>query len=147
MNRRIKTSYTSSTPPVAVGLLHSSKESNCSWTPYYCVGLLTADAKANLLDSASWKKSPVPVLQQEPENDVYGPGGISFTPSPDGKEWYMLYHARQIPNDAPGASDSRSPRLQKIDWDQNGMPVLGTPQKKEEPMAKPSGSPMNQKQV
>lgn len=77
---------------------------------------------------------------------MYGPGGISFTPSPDGKEWYMLYHARQIPNDAPGASDSRSPRLQKIDWDQNGMPVLGTPQKKEEPMAKPSGSPMNQKQ-
>ena len=80
-----------------------------SWTPYYCVGLLTADAKANLLNPASWKKSPVPVLQQDPENNVYGPGGISFTPSPDGKEWYMLYHARQIPNDAPGASDSRSP--------------------------------------
>lgn len=37
-----------------------------SWTPYYCVGLLTADAKANLLDPASWKKSPVPVLQQDP---------------------------------------------------------------------------------
>ena len=117
-----------------------------SWTPYYCVGLLTADAKANLLDPASWKKSPVPVLQQDPENNVYGPGGISFTPSPDGKEWYMLYHARQIPNDAPGASDSRSPRLQKIDWDKDGMPVLGTPQKEEEPMARPSGSPIHKKQ-
>ena len=44
------------------------------------------------------------------------------------------------------AHPTPSPRLQKIDWDQNGMPVLGTPQKKEEPMAKPSGSPMNQKQ-
>ncbi len=117
-----------------------------SWTPYYCVGLLTADAKANLLNPASWKKSPVPVLQQDPENNVYGPGGISFTPSPDGKEWYMLYHARQIPNDAPGASDSRSPRLQKIDWDKDGMPVLGTPQKEEEPMARPSGSPIHKKQ-
>lgn len=113
-----------------------------SWTPYYCVGLLTADAKANLLNPASWKKSPVPVLQQDPENNVYGPGGISFTPSPDGKEWYMLYHARQIPNDAPGASDSRSPRLQKIDWDKDGMPVLGT-LKEEEPMARPSGSPIH----
>ncbi|KAB5211456.1 glycosyl hydrolase family 43, partial [Bacteroides thetaiotaomicron] len=46
----------------------------------------------------------------------------------------------------PGASDSRSPRLQKIDWDKDGMPVLGTPQKEEEPMARPSGSPIHKKQ-
>ena len=58
----------------------------------------------------------------------------------------ICYHARQIPNDAPGASDSRSPRLQKIDWDKDGMPVLGTPQKEEEPMARPSGSPIHKKQ-
>lgn len=80
-----------------------------SWTPYYCVGLLTADANANLLDPASWKKHPTPVFQQEPENEVFGPGGSSFVSSPDGKECYMLYHARQIPNDAPGAMDSRTP--------------------------------------
>lgn len=41
-----------------------------SWTPYYCVGLLTADANANLLDPASWKKHPTPVFQQKPENEV-----------------------------------------------------------------------------
>lgn len=68
-----------------------------SWTPYYCVGLLTADANANLLDPASWKKHPTPVFQQKPENEVFGPGGSSFVSSPDGKECYMLYHARQIP--------------------------------------------------
>lgn len=45
----------------------------------------------------------------------------------------MLYHARQIPNDAPGAMDSRTPRLQKMEWDKDGMPVLGIPQKKENP--------------
>jgi GH43 family beta-xylosidase len=64
-----------------------------SWTPYYCVGLLTADANANLLDPTSWKKHPTPVFQQEPENEVFGPGGSSFVSSPDGKECYMLYHA------------------------------------------------------
>ena len=111
-----------------------------SWTPYYCVGLLTADANADLLLPSSWKKSPNPVLQQQPDNQVYGPGGISFIPSPDGKEWYMLYHARKIPNDAPGASDSRSPRMQKIEWDKDGIPVLGIPDKDGVKYPLPSGT-------
>lgn len=112
-----------------------------SWTPYYCIGLLAADANADLLNPVSWKKSPTPVFKPHPENKVYGPGGISFISSPDKKEWYILYHARRIPNDAPGASDSRSPRLQKIEWDPDGIPVLGIPCKEEESMKKPSGSP------
>lgn len=111
-----------------------------SWTPYYCVGLLTANTNANLLDPTSWKKTPAPVFEQNPENKIYGPGGISFIPSPDGKETYMLYHSRRIPNDAPGVVDSRSPGLQKIEWDKEGMPILGTPNKEGEAMAKPSGT-------
>lgn len=100
-----------------------------SWTPYYCIGLLTADAGSDLTDAASWKKLDTPVFEQQPEDSVFGPGSPSFVPSPDGKEWYMLYHARRIPNDAPGATDSRSPRLQKISWDADGMPLLGKPRK------------------
>lgn len=111
-----------------------------SWTPYYCIGLLTADAGSDLLGPASWRKSPEPVFLSAPENGVYGPGSPSFIPSPDGKEWYMLYHARRIPNDAPGALDSRSPRLQKIDWDAEGMPVLGIPQKEGIALPCPSGT-------
>jgi len=102
-----------------------------SWTPYYCEGLLIADAKSNLLDPHSWVKSPTPVFEQKPENNIYGTGGISFVQSSDKKEWYFLYHARKITNDAPGAIDSRSPRLQKLKWDKEGMPVLGTPLKSE----------------
>ena len=98
-----------------------------SWTPYYCIGLLTADAGSDLTNAASWKKQDTPVFEQQPEDSVFGPGSPSFVPTPDEKEWYMLYHARKIPNDAPGATDSRSPRLQKISWDANGMPVLGKP--------------------
>ena len=98
-----------------------------SWTPYSCIGLLTADAGSDLTNAASWKKQDTPVFEQQPEDSVFGPGSPSFVPTPDEKEWYMLYHARKIPNDAPGATDSRSPRLQKISWDANGMPVLGKP--------------------
>ena len=61
------------------------------WSPYYCTGMLTADADSDLLNPASWKKSPVPVFQQRPEDGVYGPANLSFLPSPDGTEWYILY--------------------------------------------------------
>lgn len=95
-----------------------------SWTPYYCVGLLTAGPKADPLRPESWHKSPKPVLHQHPKQHIYGPGGISFVASPDGKEQYMLYHARIIANDKPGASDSRSPYLQKVECDAQGVPIL-----------------------
>lgn len=98
-----------------------------SWTPYFCTGLLTAYADSDLLNPASWKKLPEPVLMQNREQDIYGPGSVSFTTSPDGKEYYFLYHARNIPCDAPGAIDSRSPRLQQMQWDEKGMPVLPPP--------------------
>lgn len=110
-----------------------------SWTPYYCIGLLTADADSDLLDPASWKKSPQPVFRSSAENGVYGPGSPSFVPSPDGSEWYMLYHARRITNDAPGARDSRTPRIQKIEWNEAGLPVLGVPVKEGESLPLPSG--------
>ena len=111
-----------------------------SWTPYYCVGLLTADAKANLLNPASWKKSPVPVFQQRPEDGVYGPANLSFLPSPDGTEWYILYQARSVPSGNTGESESRNPRLQKIGWDADGMPDLGVPLPVNTPLPKPSGT-------
>lgn len=111
------------------------------WSPYYCIGMLTADADSDLLDPASWKKSDVPVFEQDSENGIYGPGSPSFIPSPDGTEWYMLYHARSIPNGVTGGPEDRNPRLQKIGWDANGMPDLGTPVHAGIPLPKPSGTP------
>ena len=112
-----------------------------SWTPYYCLGMLTADADSDLLDPSSWTKHPTPVFRQVPENEVYGPGGISFIPSPDGTEWYMLYHARKVTNGDTGSPETRSIRLQKIGWDAEGMPDLGTPVALDVPLPKPSGTP------
>ena len=113
------------------------------WSPYYCVGMLTAHADSNLLDPASWKKKDTPVLQQNPENGVYGPANLSFLPSPDGKELYMLYQARSVPNSITGESETRNPRLQRIEWGTDGMPVLGTPVSIKERLPKPSGTVVN----
>ena len=111
-----------------------------SWTPYYCIGLLTADADSDLLNPLSWKKSSEPVLMQNSKEQVYGPGSPSFVTSPDGNEYYILYHARTVPNDGPGALDSRSPRLQKMYWDENNMPIMPVLKRTGTQLAKPSGT-------
>lgn len=109
------------------------------WSPYYCIGMLTCDAEADLLDIRSWKKEPKPIFYQSPADSVWGPGSPAFIPSPDSTEWYMLYHARSIPNGVTGSDETRSPRLQKIGWDEQGMPVLGKPLSTKTPVKKPSG--------
>ena len=110
-----------------------------NWTPFYAVGLLTADANSDLLNPTSWKKSQRPVFKQSPEDNVYSPGNCCFVPSPDGKDYYLLYHARNIENDTPGVRETRSPRLQKMEWSEDGTPSLGKPIPESVRMLKPSG--------
>ena len=110
------------------------------WTPYYCLGCLTADATADLLNPASWKKAQQPLFQQSPWNGVYGTGHNSFFKSPDGTEDYIFYHARDTQMDPPGKGDTRSPRCQKFTWDKNGYPVFGKPLPTRKKLRKPSGT-------
>ena len=39
------------------------------------------------------------------------------------------------------SNNCRTPRMQKIEWDKEGIPVLGVPQKEGVPLRKPSGTP------
>ena len=119
--------------------VHIAYSASGCWTPYYALGLLTADINANLLDPTSWKKSTSPVFKQSPENGVYGTGHNSFFTSPDGKEYYILYHGRDTETDPPGEGDRRTPRIQKFVWDKNDYPVLGVPLSISNPLPKPSG--------
>jgi GH43 family beta-xylosidase len=105
-------------------LLYSA---SACWTDYYGLGMLTFTGKDNLLDSASWKKSPVSVFKQSSANGVYAPGHNSFFKSPDGKEDWILYHANSAPN--LGCGHHRSPRAQKFTWNKDGTPNFGEPVK------------------
>ncbi|MBY0202935.1 glycoside hydrolase family 43 protein [Paenibacillus cucumis (ex Kampfer et al. 2016)] len=96
---------------------------------HYCMGLLTADEDADLLDPASWEKSPKPVFQTCEENGQYGPGHNSFTVSPDGKTDILIYHARnykEIEGD-PLYDPNRHARAQVIHWNEDGTPNFGIP--------------------
>lgn len=95
------------------------------WTDYYALGMLSTSADKNLLDSASWKKSAVPVFKQAPENGVYAPGHNSFFKSADGKQNWILYHANSQPGQ--GCGKDRSPRMQQFTWNKDGSPDFGVP--------------------
>ena len=115
-----------------------------TWTPYYSVGLLHADANSDLLKPASWIKSEDPVFTKDVENQVFATGSPCFIPSPDNTEIYFLYQARNTEKEPYGSlpsgnMDTRSPRLQKMEWDNDGFPKLGAALSESEKLSKPSG--------
>ena len=92
----------------------------------YCMGLLHADANADLLDPASWTKSPAPVLATSETARVFGPGHNSFTTLPDGRD-VLVYHAREyrdIVGD-PLNNPDRHTRASMVRWSETGFPVFG----------------------
>jgi GH43 family beta-xylosidase len=109
------------------------------WTDYYSMGMLTADANSDLLNPASWKKNPLPVFWQAPQNGAYGPGHGGFFQSPDGTEDWMIYHANPQPNQ--GCGNRRAPRAQRFTWKPDGTPDFGRPAAIGVLLSPPSGEP------
>ena len=94
----------------------------------YCIGLLWADLNSNLMNPASWQKSPTPVFTTSWENRQFGPGHNSFTVNAQGGD-VLVYHARnytEIEGD-PLYDPNRHTRIKDLEWDKNGMPVFGVP--------------------
>ena len=95
----------------------------------YCMGLLTADADADLLDRASWVKTPDPIFVTDDETRRYGPGHNSFTVAEDGVTDVLVYHARDYRDIAgdPLYDPNRHTRAQKLYWHPDGTPMFGVP--------------------
>ena len=62
-------------------------------SPAYCMGLLWADASADLMDISAWHKLNRPVLATNAERGLYGPGHNTFFTDESGAV-YTSYHAR-----------------------------------------------------
>ncbi|WP_204912391.1 family 43 glycosylhydrolase [Microlunatus spumicola] len=107
------------------------------WTPEYALGMLTADASADLLDPASWTKSPEPVFAPAEGSGLYGTGHNNFFTSPDGTQTWIVYHAVTDPAGSCGAD--REVYAQPITFAPDGTPQLGTPSTADVPL--PSGDP------
>lgn len=90
----------------------------------YCMGMLTADEDADLLDPQSWKKSRYPVLTTDEGKGIYGPGHNSFTVSEDGTKDIMIYHARRYEEiiGNPLYDPNRHAMMMEITWNDDGTP-------------------------
>lgn len=94
----------------------------------YCMGMLTADAEADIMDPASWAKSPVPVFATTEANKVFGPGHNSVVVDEKGRD-LLVYHGRdyrEIKGD-PLFDHNRHARVQVIHYRKDGTPDFGQP--------------------
>lgn len=90
------------------------------WDPSYSLGLLEYIG-GDPLEQSSWVKTG-PHFSQA--SGMYSTGHNSFFTSPDGTETWMAYHSS--PNPA-GSCGDRYANAKKIDFENNGFPILGEP--------------------
>lgn len=90
----------------------------------YCMGLLTASEDSDLLDSASWVKSPEPIVVTDEERGEYGPGHNSFTVAEDGVTDILVYHARSYKKIQGNSlyDPNRHTRVKPFTWNEDGTP-------------------------
>ena len=91
----------------------------------YCVGMLSVDEDADLLDPRQWKKERYPVLKTDEALGIYGPGHNSFTRDEAGND-VMIYHARterEIVGN-PLYNPNRHAMVMRVRWDEAGRPLF-----------------------
>ncbi len=93
----------------------------------YCVGMLSIDGDADLLDPRAWKKERYPVFRTDMEKGLFGPGHNCFVKNEDGSKDIMVYHARQYDEiiGDPLCDPNRHTYLKEVRWDSQGTPILG----------------------
>lgn len=90
------------------------------------IGLMWADANADLLQPEAWNKLPNPVLATNEQHNRLGPGHPSVIQLQPSGETIMFYHSREY-LDLHGdelEDPNRHTRARQVHWDQDGMPVL-----------------------
>lgn len=90
----------------------------------YCMGLLSVEEDAEILDPRVWKKERFPVLATDEEKGIYGPGHNSFVKAEDGETDLCVFHFRQydeITGD-PLYDPNRHTKIMKVGWKEDGTP-------------------------
>jgi len=98
----------------------------------YCLGLLTIDENADLLEPSNWTKSPCPVFISCAANGQFGPGHNSFTTDEEGHDIFV-FHSRQEErylvdaNYQPLYDAGRNACLTRLHWNPDGTPNFSVP--------------------
>lgn len=103
------------------GKVFLTYSASACWSDDYALGMLAADGSSDLLDPASWKKSPSPVLHGSAQRGVYATGHNGFFKTADGKDW-VIYHANGGPDWK--CTSRRAPYIEPFHWNAQGTPVF-----------------------
>lgn len=99
----------------------------------YCLGLMTIDENADILEPSNWTKSPFPVFSSYRGSNQFGPGHNSFTTDEDGHDIFV-FHSRQKehylcdPGYEPLYDAGRNACLTRLYWNPDGTPNFGVPE-------------------
>lgn len=118
------------TPLISGNTVNVIYSASGSWTNDYCLGRISCTNNA-LMSKPSWSKTSSAVFSKF--GNVYGPGHASFVKSPDGIQWWIVYHAAN----ADGSGWDRRVMAQQFSWD-GDLPYFGYPIEKGIPIPAPS---------
>ena len=105
-----------------------------SWDTTYKLGMLELTG-TDPLDPESWKKFPEPVFKSTEQ--TYGVGHGSYVKSPDGAQWWHVYHAKR----SRSHGWQRAIFAQPFSFDENSLPDFGEPIAPGTVLDLPSGTP------
>ncbi|GAA0578466.1 family 43 glycosylhydrolase [Kribbella sandramycini] len=106
--------------------------------PDYQLWMKSLANDADPMVAANWQQHPGPIFSRNDSTGVWGPGHHSFFKSPDGTEDWIAYHGK---NTSTYTYDFRTSRAQKLTWNADGTPNLGSPLAAGATQALPSGDP------
>lgn len=106
-------------------------------TDDYTLGRMDLKPGGDPLKITDWSKQSQPIFTKRPDRNTFGPGHNSFFKSPDGTEYWIIYHANSSANQ--GCADKRNVRMQKFNFNADGTPNLGEPVAAGLQINKPSG--------
>ena len=92
--------------------------------PDYQLWMKSIANDADPMVAANWVQHAGPIFSRNDSTGVWGPGHHSFFQSPDGTEDWIAYHGK---NTSTYTYAFRTTRVQKISWNADGTPNLGSP--------------------
>ncbi|WP_112248473.1 glycoside hydrolase family 43 protein [Kribbella monticola] len=106
--------------------------------PDYQLWMKSIANGADPMVAANWVQHAGPIFARNDSTGVWGPGHHSFFKSPDGTEDWIAYHGK---NTSTYTYSFRTARAQKISWNADGTPNLGSPLAAGATQTLPSGDP------
>ncbi|KAB8162269.1 family 43 glycosylhydrolase [Streptomyces sp. 3MP-14] len=106
--------------------------------PDYQVWMMSLPDGADPLVASNWTQHQGPSFSRDDAAGVFGPGHHNFFTSPDGTEDWIIYHAKTT---SDYTYTDRTTRAQRIGWNPDGSPDLGTPLALGATQDLPSGDP------